>query len=78
MVAGMVQGAVGDLLDGAAQDFAGAGLWPADGDRELEGGDRAELIAHQRHDLLLDIGEALRNPPSAPGSRRAPGPSSRR
>src|SRR5450756_2108028 len=47
--------AVGDLLDGAAQDLAGTGLrQPADGDRELERGDRAELVAHQRHDLLFD------------------------
>src|SRR6266540_7304170 len=41
--------AVGDLLDGAAQDFSGARLrQPADRDRELEGCDGPELVAHQR------------------------------
>src|SRR5258706_12387003 len=54
--------AVGDLLDGAAQDFSGAGFGQAaDRDRELEGGDRAELVAHQRHNFLLDLRRALRD-----------------
>src|SRR5438445_979146 len=49
--------AVGDLLDGAAQDLAGARLrQPADRDRELEGCDGPKLVAHQRHDLFFDLG----------------------
>src|SRR5882757_9825900 len=54
--------AVGDLLDGAAQDFPGAGFGQAaDRDRELEGGDRAELVAHQRDDVFFDLRRALRD-----------------
>src|SRR6266700_3219791 len=54
--------AIGDLLDGAAQDFARAGLRQApDRDRELEGGDRAEFFAHQCDDLFLDLDRLARN-----------------
>src|SRR4051812_22360752 len=55
--------AVGDLLDGAAQDFSRARLrQTADGDRELEGRDGPELVANQRHDLLFDLGRRTRDP----------------
>src|SRR5438128_2577894 len=54
--------AVGDLLDGAAQDFSRSGFrQAADGDGEFEGSDRAELVAHQRHHVLFDFRRGLRN-----------------
>src|SRR5579871_1540541 len=54
---GQVPGiAVGDLFHGAAQDLAGPGLWQTrDGERDLESRDRADLLAHEAHDLLLDL-----------------------
>ena len=46
---------IGDLLHGAAQDLAGAGLGqPVHGDRQLERRHRADAVAHQAHQLLLD------------------------
>src|SRR5579885_2277510 len=48
--------AVGDLLDGAAQDLARARLrQPLNRDGEAERGDRADLVAHQLNDLPLDL-----------------------
>src|ERR1700677_956711 len=47
---------VGDLLYRAAQDLARAGFWQAGHDEgHLEGGDRADLVAHQLNNLLLDL-----------------------
>src|SRR5262245_28454915 len=47
---------VGNLFHRPAQDLARACLWqPRHCDGELERGDRADLVAHQRHDLLLDF-----------------------
>src|SRR3977135_2483769 len=55
--------AVGDLLDGAAQDFAGARLrQPRNRDRELERRDGTEFFAYQRHDLLFDLRMASGKP----------------
>src|SRR5260370_24601862 len=49
--------AVGDLLDGAAQNLSRARLRQAgDRDRELERPHRSQLFAHQSHDLLFDLG----------------------
>ena len=46
---------VGDLLHRAAQDLSRARLGQAlDRHHRLEGRDRADALAHQRHDLLLD------------------------
>ena len=58
IVAGIDHGcAVGDLLHRAAQDLARARLrQPRDRDGELERRDRADLVAHQRDALLLDLG----------------------
>src|SRR5882672_12399155 len=51
--------AVGDLLDGAAQDFPRTRFrQSAHRDRELERRHGAELFAHQRHDLFFDLGMA--------------------
>src|ERR1700691_3779756 len=48
--------AIGDLLHRAAQDLARAGFWQAGHDEgHLEGGDRADLVAHQLNNLLLDL-----------------------
>ena len=44
-----------------------------------EGGDRADSLAHPRDAFALDLGRVARDArPSAPRSRRAPGPSARR
>src|SRR5262249_28926928 len=49
--------AVGDLLDRAAQDFSRTGLGQtADHDGEADRSHRPDLLAHQRHTLLLDLG----------------------
>jgi len=57
MVAGMVQGrpsAVSDPFHGAAKDRARARLrQPGDGYRQLEGSDRADLLA--KEPILLDL-----------------------
>ena len=57
MVAGMVQGrspAVSDPFHGAAKDRARARLrQPGDGYRQLEGSDRADLLANEP--ILLDL-----------------------
>src|SRR6185437_588143 len=51
--------AVGDILDGAAQDLSGTGFGQsADRDRELERRHRPELFPHQRHHVFLDLGIA--------------------
>src|SRR5688572_17700696 len=48
--------AVGDLLHRSSQDLSGASLGQArDGDCELECGDRADLLADQLNDFLLDL-----------------------
>src|SRR3954451_11380397 len=48
--------AVGDLLDGAAEDFSGARLGqPLHDDGETERRDRADLVAHQLHAFLFDL-----------------------
>src|SRR5438094_9484955 len=48
--------AVSDFLHGAAQNLSRARLrQPHNGDRELERGDRADLVAHERNALLLDL-----------------------
>src|SRR5262245_23994625 len=48
--------AVGDLLDGAAQNLSRARLGqPRDRDRDLERRDRADLLAHESAALLLDL-----------------------
>src|SRR5262245_24521094 len=47
---------IGDLLHCSAQDLPGARLREAcNGDRELEGGDRADLLADELDDFLLDV-----------------------
>ncbi len=44
------------LLDGGAQDFAGAGLRQTlDGKRQPEGGDRADGVANHADTFLLDL-----------------------
>src|ERR1700759_1651807 len=49
--------AVGDLLDGAAQDLARACFRKAsDGNRKLEPRHRTELLTPQRHGFLFDLG----------------------
>src|SRR5262245_20326159 len=48
--------AVGHLLDGAAQDLARPCLrQPRHRDRQLERRHRTDFLAHQRHNLLLDL-----------------------
>ena len=56
-VAEVVDVAFGDLAEDAAHDLAGAGLGQA-GHHEcaLEGRDRAEALAHQGHQLGLELG----------------------
>ncbi len=47
---------VGDLLHGAAQDLAGAGLGQSlDADRRLEGSDWPNPFPNKRHDFPLDL-----------------------
>src|SRR3984885_7712948 len=47
---------IGDLLYRAAQDLARAGFRQTGHDEgHLEGGDRADLVAHQLNNLLLDL-----------------------
>src|SRR5271154_4691833 len=47
---------IGDLLYRAAQDLARAGFRQTGHDEShLEGGDRADLVAHQLNNLFLDL-----------------------
>jgi hypothetical protein len=52
MVAGIFQSSPSAIFHGAAQDLAGAGLGQAlTTSTRLEGGDRADLLAHQLDEL---------------------------